>query len=505
MTDLPLEITLGAADADALSRAAGRVALLLPAEGALVGAAARIDAVTAGAVARVRAGSAWARAKGGEGVEVPAPAGLQAEALHLVKLPAEPTLAEARKAGATIARGLGSAGAEVVMEAGQRPADVATGLWLRAYGFDRYKTPPAVESGAESGAEAGSEAGGKGPVTLRLEGDAKGAQAALDRARAVAGGVTFTRDLVNEPANVLTTTDFARRLSDLRELGVTVQVIEEEELARLGMRALLGVGQGSASPSKVVVMEWKGAKGAPLALVGKGVCFDTGGISLKPAEGMEAMTMDMGGAGTVAGVMRTLALRKAKAHVVGLVGLVENMPDGMAQRPGDVVRSMKGDTIEVINTDAEGRLVLADVLWYAQDRFAPAAMIDLATLTGAVIVALGHENAGIFANDDALATQLLAAAGAEGEGAWRLPLAPAYDAMLKSHVADMRNSVGRPAGSITAAQFLRRFVKDATPWVHIDIAGVATATGDHPYAASKGATGWGVMTLDRLVAHQFER
>ena len=497
MTDLPLEITLGVADADALGRAVGRVALLLPAEGALGAAAAGIDAATGGAVARVRAGSAWAKAKAGEGVEVPAPAGLQAEVLHLVKLPAAPTLAEARKAGATIARGLGAAGAEVVMDAGQRPADVATGLWLRAYSFDRYKTPPE--------GEAGGEAGGKGPVTLRLEGDATGAQAALDRARAVAGGVTFTRNLVNEPANVLTTTDFARRLSDLRELGVTVQVIEEEELARLGMRALLGVGQGSASPSKVVVMEWKGAMGAPLALVGKGVCFDTGGISLKPAEGMEAMTMDMGGAGTVAGVMRTLALRKAKAHVVGLVGLVENMPDGMAQRPGDVVRSMKGDTIEVINTDAEGRLVLADVLWYAQDRFAPAAMIDLATLTGAVIVALGHENAGIFANDDALATQLLAAAGAEGEGAWRLPLSPAYDAMLKSHVADMRNSVGRPAGSITAAQFLKRFVKDATPWVHIDIAGVATATGDHPYAASKGATGWGVMTLDRLVAHQFER
>jgi leucyl aminopeptidase len=252
-------------------------------------------------------------------------------------------------------------------------------------------------------------------------------------------------------------------------------------------------------------MQWNGgAKGeAPLALVGKGVVFDTGGISIKPAAGMEEMTMDMGGAGTVAGVMRTLALRKAKANVVGLVGLVENMPDGRAQRPGDIVKSMKGDTIEVINTDAEGRLVLADVLWYAQERFEPKAMINLATLTGAIIVALGHENAGLFANDDDLVHDILKAAKAEGEGAWHMPLQPAYDPLIKSRLADIKNTGGRWAGSITAAAFLKKFVKDEVPWCHIDIAGVALPPSETALAP-KGATGWGVMTLDRLIRDKFE-
>jgi leucyl aminopeptidase len=271
------------------------------------------------------------------------------------------------------------------------------------------------------------------------------------------------------------------------------------------MRALLGVGQGSESPSKVVVMQWKGGKAgaAPLALVGKGVVFDTGGISIKPAGGMEEMTMDMGGAGTVAGVMRTLALRGAKANVVGLVGLVENMPDGKAQRPGDIVRSMKGDTIEVINTDAEGRLVLADVLWYAQERFEPCGVIDLATLTGAIIVGLGHENAGVFSNDDAFCGRFLAAAKAEGEGAWRMPMGDAYDKLLKSRLADMKNIGGRPAGAITAAQFIRRFIKDGMPWIHLDIAGVALLSGDSTLAP-KGATGWGVMALNRMIRDGYE-
>ncbi len=322
---------------------------------------------------------------------------------------------------------------------------------------------------------------------------------------AVAEGVFFTRDLVNEPANVLTTSDFAARLLAMGELGLEVEVLDEDRLAELGMRALLAVGQGSESPSKVVVMRWNGGGDEPpLALVGKGVVFDTGGISIKPAAGMEEMTMDMGGAGVVAGVMRTLALRRARANVVGLVGLVENMPDGRAQRPGDIVRSMKGDTIEVINTDAEGRLVLADVLWYAQDRFNPAAVIDLATLTGAVIIALGHDHAGVFSNDDALADALLGAARTEGEGAWRLPLAPAYDELIKSRLADMKNTGGRPAGSITAAQFLQRFIRKDTPWAHIDIAGVALPPGETTLAP-KGATGWGVMTLDRLVRDRFEQ
>ena len=314
----------------------------------------------------------------------------------------------------------------------------------------------------------------------------------------------FTRDLINEPANVLTTSDFADRLLAMREIGLEVEVLDEDELAKLGMRALLAVGQGSETPSKVVVMRWNGnGDEAPLALVGKGVVFDTGGISIKPATGMEEMTMDMGGAGVVAGVMRTLALRRAKANVVGLVGLVENMPDGRAQRPGDIVKSMKGDTIEVVNTDAEGRLVLADVLWYTQQRFNPRAVIDLATLTGAVIVALGHDNAGVFSNDDNLAKEILAAADAEDEGAWRLPLGPGYDSLIKSRLADIKNSGGRSAGSITAAQFLQRFIRKDQPWAHIDIAGVALPPSGTKLAP-KGATGWGVMTLNRLIRDKYE-
>ena len=329
--------------------------------------------------------------------------------------------------------------------------------------------------------------------------------AAASPMAAVAEGVFFTRDLVNEPANILTTHDFAARLAAMQELGLYVEILEEDQLAKLGMGDLLGVGQGSESPSKVVVMQWHGGKkgASPFALVGKGVVFDTGGISIKPAAGMEEMTMDMGGAGVVAGVMRTLALRGAKANVVGLVGLVENMPDGRAQRPGDVVRSMKGDTIEVINTDAEGRLVLADVLWYAQDRFKPCGMINLATLTGAIIVALGHENTGVFSNDDALCNAFLKAAAAEGEGAWRMPMGQAYDDKLKSRIADMMNSCGRDAGSITAAQFLKRFVKDDMPWCHLDIAGTALVKAETALAP-KGATGWGVMALNRLIRDKFE-
>jgi leucyl aminopeptidase len=310
---------------------------------------------------------------------------------------------------------------------------------------------------------------------------------------------------VNEPANVLTTMEFADRLTGLRDLGVHVEVFDEEELERLGMRLLLGVGIGSECPTKMVVMRWNGGTEgeAPFALVGKGVCFDTGGISIKPAGGMEEMTMDMGGAGVVAGVMKTLALRGAKANVVGLVGLVENMPDGRAQRPGDIVKSMKGDTVEVINTDAEGRLVLADVLWYAQETFNPKGIINLATLTGAIIVALGAEHAGVFSNDDALCNAFLRAAGAEGEGAWRMPMAQAHDDKLKSRLADMMNVGGREGGATIAAHFLKRFIKDGIPWIHLDIAGVTLAKADTGLAP-KGATGWGVMALNRLIADKFE-
>jgi leucyl aminopeptidase len=485
----PVPIQFHETEAEALLSHPGRIALLAEAGVALAPAARRLDRAAKGAVARAVASSAFAALKPGEALELAFPAGLEATALQIVRLPKRADAATARKAGATIGRAHSDQPLVVLAEAHPKASELAFGLALRAYDFAIHKSAAAKVPGA---------------VTVMVAAPEAVAAEAAPMA-AVAEGVFFTRDLVNEPANVLTTYDFAARLAAMQELGLDVEILEEEDLTRLGMRALLGVGQGSESPSKVVVMQWHGGKkdDAPFALVGKGVCFDTGGISIKPAAGMEDMTMDMGGAGVVAGVMRTLAMRKARANVVGLVGLVENMPDGRAQRPGDVVRSMKGDTIEVINTDAEGRLVLADVLWYAQERFKPSGMVDLATLTGAVIVALGHENTGVFSNDDALCNAFLKAAAAEGEGAWRLPLGEGYDAKLKSRIADMVNSCGRDGGSITAAQFLQRFVKPATPWVHLDIAGTALVKTD-TVLAPKGATGWGVMALNRLIRDRYE-
>ncbi|MFN4193926.1 MAG: leucyl aminopeptidase [Tabrizicola sp.] len=486
----PLPIQFQATNLEALARQKGRIAVLADVGQPTSPGLRRLDRLTKGAVSRAFGSEAFAKLKPGEALELAFPPGLEAEAVQLVRLPKKADQAEARKAGATVGKAHGAAGSLILAESHQRAADIAFGLALRAYDFDSHKT---------------GEKTVPGPVTLMTANPEAVAKAAAPMA-AVAEGVFFTRDLVNEPANVLTTHDFAARLAAMQEIGLDVEILEEEDLTRLGMAALLGVGQGSESPSKVVVMQWHGGRkgDAPFALVGKGVVFDTGGISIKPAAGMEEMTMDMGGAGVVAGVMRTLALRKAKANVVGLVGLVENMPDGRAQRPGDVVKSMKGDTIEVINTDAEGRLVLADVLWYAQQRFKPTGMIDLATLTGAIIVALGHENTGVFSNNDELCNALLAAAKAEGEGAWRMPMGDAYDAKLKSRVADMINSAGRDAGSITAAQFLQRFVKPEIPWCHLDIAGTALLKSDSTLAP-KGATGWGVMTLDRLIRDRFEK
>ena len=484
----PIEISFTETDIDALAGAEGKLAIVVTPEGKLDAAARRVNRLTRGAVQRLASSSRWEKAKPGDVVSLAFPAGLSAETLAVVKLPRRPSVEQARKAGAELAKVKGSATLTVAAGALTRAADLAFGLVLRAYEFTDHKT-------AEAEAQAGAV------VMVSKPEDVSAAAAPM---MAVAEGVFFTRDLVSEPSNVLTTTEFAARLSALSDLGLEIEVLDEAELETLGMRALLAVGQGSESPSKVVVMQWKGGgEEAPLALVGKGVVFDTGGISLKPAGGMEDMTMDMGGAGVVAGVMRSLARRKAKANVVGIVGLVENMPDGRAQRPGDVVRSMKGDTIEVINTDAEGRLVLCDVMWYAQDRFQPAGMVDLATLTGAIIIGLGHENAGVFSNHDGFCESFLKAAASEGEGAWRMPLGAAYDKMLKSAIADMKNVGGRPAGSITAAQFLQRFVKDETPWIHLDIAGVASVKAETDFAP-KGATGWGVMALDRLVRDGYE-
>ena len=484
----PLALSFAPFDPEALARAEGRIAVLVEAEGRPGAEARRLDGLTRKAVSRLLASPGWAKAKAGEAMQLAFPAGLAAEGLLVVKVPRKAGTEEARKAGAAIAKMRGTGPLTVVLGSFPQAGELLLALVLRAYEFGEHKTGPKEPAGT---------------VTV-MAADPDSLRDRLAAQDAVASGVILARDLVNEPANVLTTNEFARRLEGLREIGLEVEVLDEDELERQGMRLLLAVGQGSESPSKVVVMRWNGGgEEKPFALVGKGVVFDTGGISIKPAGGMEEMTMDMGGAAVVAGVMRTLALRRARANVVGLVGLVENMPSGNATRPGDVVRSLKGDTVEIINTDAEGRLVLADVLWYAQERFQPTGIVDLATLTGAIIVALGHENAGVFSNDDALADALLAAARAEGEGAWRMPMGEAFDRKLKSRIADMMNVGGRDGGSITAAQFIRRFVKDETPWCHIDIAGVAS-TKSETALAPKGATGWGVMTLNRLIAERYE-
>lgn len=485
----PLPIQFVATDLEALATSGSRIAVLAEPGAPVSPGFRRLDRLAKGALARAVASDAFGKLKPGEAMELAWPAGLQAPAVQILRLPRKADHALARKVGAAVARSHGAAGTLVLAEAHPRAADIAFGLAMRAYDFNTHKS---------------GEKPVPGPVHFAVTNPEAVAAAAAPMA-AVAEGVFFTRDLVNEPANVLTTTDFAARLAAMQELGLHVEILEEPELIKMGMNALVGVGQGSESPSKVVVMQWRGGeKGAPcLGLIGKGVVFDTGGISIKPAAGMEDMTGDMGGAAVVAGVMRTLALRKAKANVVGLVGLVENMPDGRAQRPGDVVKSMKGDTIEVINTDAEGRLVLADVMWYAQEHFNLSGMIDLATLTGAIIIALGHENAGVFSNDDDLCNAFLRSAAAEGEGAWRMPMGDAYDEKLKSRIADMMNVGGRDGGSITAAQFLKRFVKPGMPWCHLDIAGTASVKAETALAP-KGATGWGVMSLDRLIRDRFE-
>ncbi|GHG80261.1 leucyl aminopeptidase [Pseudodonghicola xiamenensis] len=490
MSSIPT-IRFSQLDLSDLATAEGRVSVLATPEGGLDRAGRRADRLSRGALKRLIESAQFTRAKTGEVLTLAFPAGMAAEALDVLVIDKKASALEARRAGAALAKRADGAAITLAADSHKRAAELALGLGLRSYGFLAHKTGEAAEKTL-------------GEITLLLR-DPAAVEAEAAPLLAVAQGAHLTRDLINEPANVLTTTVFADRLQELSALGIEVEVLEEPDLERLGMRMLLSVGQGSVTPTKVVVMQWNGgeAGAAPLALVGKGVVFDTGGISLKPGAGMEDMTMDMGGAGTVAGTMMALALRKAPANVVGLVGLVENMPSGEATRPGDVVTSMKGDTVEIINTDAEGRLVLGDVLWYAQERFAPAGVIDLATLTGAIIIGLGHENAGVFSNDDTLCGNFLKAAAAEGEGAWRMPMGPAYDRQLKSRIADMKNVGGRPAGSITAAQFLQHFVKEDTPWIHLDIAGVAHVKEDTAYAPA-GATGWGVLALNRLVRDAFE-
>jgi leucyl aminopeptidase len=314
----------------------------------------------------------------------------------------------------------------------------------------------------------------------------------------------LARDLINEPANMLYPEEFARRAGQLRKLGVVVEVLDVRAMKRLGMGALLAVGQGSVRESRTVIMRWNGGKrgGPPVAFIGKGVCFDTGGVSIKQAAGMEDMKGDMAGAACVVGLMHALAARKAKVNAVGAIGVVENMPDGNSYRPGDVLKTMSGQTIEIINTDAEGRLVLADVLHYVNTKYKPRLMIDLATLTGAIMVALGQEHAGLFANDDVLGSRLFAAGETTGERVWRMPLAPEYDKLIDSKVADMKNTGGRHGGAITAAQLLARFV-GKTPWAHLDIAGTALGSPQSEINRS-WSSGWGVRLLDHLVAKHYE-
>jgi leucyl aminopeptidase len=379
-------------------------------------------------------------------------------------------------------------------------ADLALGALLRSYSFKKYQTKK-----REDGAEEDAPPQGLRKLVIQCAKPDLAAKAFIAR-KAVAEGVFLARDLVNEPANMLGPVEFAERMRDLSRAGLEVEVLDEDQLKTLKMGALLAVGHGSERPSRMVVMQWHGAKSKrakTLCFVGKGVTFDTGGISMKPAGGMEDMKGDMGGAACVAGLMLALATRKAAVNAVGLIGLTENMPSGKATRPGDIVTSMSGQTIEVINTDAEGRLVLADVLWYAQQHFKPRFIVDLATLTGAIIVALGKEYAGLFANDDRLAGELAAAGEATGEKVWRMPLAKAYDKLIDSKNADMKNIGGRHAGAITGAQFIQRFVKD-TAWAHLDVAGTAMDSGRNDINQSWGS-GWGVRLLDRLIADNYEK
>jgi leucyl aminopeptidase len=472
-------------------------------DGLKFGTAARAALDPAGDLIKRAAEAERFKGKHGSTLEIVAPAGLAAPRLVAVGVGKVKDLkSESWVKLGGVAMGTVSSASEATIIADlpggapkpERVADMALGMRLRAYTFDRYKTKRKDDDETPSEVKVAIAVSGVGAV-----------QKALVSRDAVANGVLLARDLVNEPPNVLTPEEFARRTNELKKSGVSVEILDVPAMKKLGMNALLGVGQGSEHPSRMVVMRWDGGKKntPPVAFIGKGVCFDTGGISIKPAGGMEDMKGDMAGAACVVGLMQALAQRKAKVNAVGAIGLVENMPDGKAQRPGDIVTTMSGQTIEIINTDAEGRLVLADVLHYVNKRFKPKFMVNLATLTGAIIVALGHEYAGLFSNDDTLSERLTKAGQATGERVWRMPLGPEYDKKIDSKFADMKNTGGRDAGSITAAQLLARFV-DKTPWAHLDIAGTGFASPQSDVNKSWGS-GYGVRLLDRLVADHYEK
>ena len=479
-----------------------RVILLASAK--LGGAAAALDKAGDGALSRALK-TARFEGEASSVVELMAPAGLDATRLLVIGTgPADKANAHVfEKIGATIVGRLQCSGEKRVsvdmagvtasLPTAEAAAHLALGASLRNWRFDKYRTTMKDKA--------------KPTLTALDVLGAEGGEAYFAPMAAVAQGAARTRELVSEPANILYPETFVARNKDLKSLGIELKVLDEEDMGKLGMGALLGVAQGSVRAPRLLAMRWNGLgkknAGTPVVLVGKGVTFDTGGISLKPPGGMEDMKWDMGGAGTVVGAMHALAARKARVHVVGIVGLVENMPDGNAQRPGDVVTTMDGQTVEVINTDAEGRLVLCDVIAWAQKVYKPEVIVDLATLTGAIIVSLGHEFGGLFSNDDGLSAQLTAAGKAVGEPLWRMPMGPAYDKAIDSQIADMKNVGPREGGSITAAQFIQRFVKPGVKWAHLDVAGVVWSA-KPTTLTDKGATGFGVRLLDRFIADNFE-
>ncbi|WP_191553984.1 leucyl aminopeptidase [Brevundimonas aurantiaca] len=466
----------------------------------LAGSGSELDEQSGGALTRAMSKGRFA-GKAGQTLMVAAVSGAKAESILLVGAGAADKIDDlaVEAFGGNAYAAVKLSGAEVLtIDASnlspEQAARVGFAVRLAAYRFDKYRTtqkPDKIPS----------------INTVRVvTSDLRAAEAALEPLTAVADGVIFARDLVSEPANVLYPAEFARRVKALESLGLEVEILGEAEMEKLGMRTLLGVGQGSRRESQLAIMKWNGGEAGaqPLAFVGKGVCFDTGGISIKPAEGMEDMKWDMGGAAAVTGTMIALAGRKAKVNAVGVLGLVENMPDGNAQRPGDVVVSMSGQTVEVINTDAEGRLVLADALWYTQERFKPKFMIDLATLTGAMIVALGLDYAGVFSNSDEVAEPILAASTKVGENFWRMPIPAIYEQHIDSKIADVKNTGnGRAGGSITAALFLQRFT-NGVPWAHLDIAPTAWANKSPSPTVPEGGVGFAVRTLDRMVADTYE-
>lgn len=444
-------------------------------------------------------------AKKGESLVIPAPLGLNATQILVVSLGDKPqTVLSLTEFGGKIAALLSACQDEnVAVYVGESDilgmnmpiaqAHIADGFHLRHWTFDKYRTTQKKSEKCNL------------KTAIFMTPDIKASTDAFTPLTAVAEGVFLTRHVVSEPPNVIYPETMAQTAKELTALGVKIDILDEQDMRKLGMNALLGVGQGSSKESRLVVMEWQGGPKdqAPIAFVGKGVTFDTGGISIKPAGDMDEMKWDMGGSGVVLGLMKALALRGAKVNVVGVMGLAENMPDGNAQRPGDVVTSMSGQTIEILNTDAEGRLVLADALWYTQDRYKPQAIVDLATLTGAIIISLGSEHAGLFSNDDNLSEKIQDAAKKTGEKVWRLPLGEAYDRDIDSTIADVKNiGSGRGGGSITAAQFLQRFV-NKTPWAHLDIAGTTWDKKGRPLS-SKGATSFGVRLLNQMLMDHYE-